>query len=494
MAIFQLLPSYAVKAIEQRYAATTGAGNCYALMEKAGSAVVRELLRVKPQLQSVWVMVGKGNNGGDGYVVARLLQEKGIKVLVFAVGLPHAGTEAAMAYERFAATGGEVYYHLPGPQEPSPEVVIDALLGTGIDKAPHAPVDAWIEFINTLPCFKLAVDVPSGLNADSGNVPGACVQADLTVCMLAFKPGIFTGAGVDYSSKVSLDDLGVSFIPKLAAGDLSTLLYTYEDIKSLLPRRKLSAHKGDAGRVLIIGGALGFGGAAIMAGQAALRAGAGLIKVACHHANIPALNAASPELMTVDFDDAKAVQEALSWADVVAIGPGLGQSVPALNLLTQALNSDKALVVDADALNLIAAHELTFKDERHLITPHPGEAARLLKTTVAAISAARVQSAKALQQQYGGVVLLKGAGSVICDGRHCAIAHEGSPAMASGGMGDILTGLCAAYVAQGLSLDDAMLSAVAVHGRAGFMAGKEGVIGTKATDLLPFIRTLTNRL
>ncbi len=501
MLAMPVLSSKAVRRLEQEYAAAHG-GHCYALMELAGAGLVRQLLRVRAQPRLVWIFVGKGNNGGDGYVAARLLREQGIAHRVFALGSPHPGTEAAEACRRYQEAGGYIETDLPEEQAPHPDVIIDALLGTGITAAPRPPLDEWILCINRTHAFTLAVDVPSGLNADSGAVPGDCVTAQLSVCMLALKPGLFTGEGVDYCGEVVLEDLGLAgggssaavSAARSALNELPTWQRTYEDMLDDLPQRLPSSHKGDAGKVLIVGGAKGFGGAACMAAQAALRAGAGLIKVALDPCNIAALNAACPEIMTVDFSDETAFAQALSWADCVALGPGLGRSAQAQTLTERCLSCARPLVIDADALNIIAVSKLTVPGHDHILTPHPGEAARLLNCSVSAVNADRLGSARALQQRWGGIVLLKGAGSIVCDGRRLDIIREGSPAMASGGMGDVLTGLCAAYVAQGLAPKLALLAAACVHGRAGALAGRDGIIGTKATDLLPFIRRLTNRL
>lgn len=495
-----VLSSHTVRLVEQEYARSHG-GHCYTLMERAGAGVLRRLLKAVPHPHLVWIFAGKGNNGGDGYVVARLLKEQGIAHRVFAVGKPHPGTEANAACENFRQAGGFIEYGLPEDGATRPDAIVDALLGTGIDSAPRAPFDEWILFINRTHAFTLSIDVPSGLNADSGQAPGDCVSAQLTVAALALKPGLFTGQAPDYCGQVVLEDLGLNLNsdPGLTelisrSGQLPMLQRTYEEILDDLPVRQPSSHKGDAGRVLIIGGAEGYGGAAVLASMAALRAGAGLVKAVIDPVNIPALNAACPEIMTADASDASAVSAALNWADCIAIGPGLGQSEAALSLVKQVMAQGKSTVYDADALNLMARHQLRPEGSLHILTPHPGEAARLLGQSVPEINADRLDSARRLQDRYGGCVLLKGAGSIICDGRRLNIIREGSPAMASGGMGDVLTGLTAAFLAQGLAPKMAILAAACVHGRAGALAGQSGIIGTAASDLLPFIRRLVNKL
>lgn len=493
----QVFMSKTVRLMERKHAAGHG-GNCYDLMERAGAVLVRQLLSALPEPpRLVWIFAGKGNNGGDGYVAARLLKEHGIAYRLFAIGNPHPGTEADAACENFKRAGGVIEQQLPEPGAARPDTVIDALLGTGIDSAPRAPFDEWILFINSIHAFTAAVDVPSGLNADSGVVPGACVKAQLTVCMLALKPGLLTGQGVDYCGKVVLEDLDCKPETEMnsllqEAGQRPMQQCCYEDIRDFLPLRRPSSHKGDAGKVLIVGGAKGFGGAAILCSMAALRSGAGLVKVALDPINIPALNAACPEIMSADFTDDEILEQALGWADCVAIGPGLGLSERSHQLVRRIASAKVPLICDADALNIMAQDEIEITGNEHVLTPHPGEAGRLLKCSATEINRDRLGSAWKLYQHCGGCVLLKGAGSVICDGQRLNIIREGSPAMASGGMGDVLTGIIAAYMAQGLPPEKALLAAACVHGRAGSLAGLAGLIGTAASDLLPHIRSLTN--
>lgn len=500
-----LLPLYSsaqVKALERDYAAAHG-GSCAELMELAGKAAVDELVLRMPLRGTVWIFAGRGNNGGDGYVAARLLAGMGYVVRLFAIGSVHPGTEAEQAAAAFAAAGGEAEFVLPEPEEVEacpPDCIIDALLGTGLASAPREPAASWINYINTLPGFKLSIDVPSGINADTGEAPGACIRADRTVCMLALKPGLFTASGPDCAGEVVAAALGLDaracyerYIPFKGEGTLPCFLCHYEDIMPALPVRRPACHKGENGRVLIAGGARGYAGAAMISAMAALRTGAGLIKAAVSQCNITALNARCPEVMSAELDDEEDFARALKWADVAAVGPGLGQSTTALARVQTALNWDRPVVFDADALNLIAEHGLeTRSSAERVMTPHPGEAARLLHCSTAEINADRMRSAEKLQQRYGGVVLLKGAGTVICDGSMVVIIDEGSASMASGGMGDALTGVIAALRAQGLPLMQAVVCAAAVHGRAGTKAARDGLIGTAATDLLPCIRRLIN--
>lgn len=494
-----------IRFIEQEHAAANG-GYCFDLMEKAGRAVFEAMRQVIAQPRMVYILVGKGNNGGDGYIMAAILLKHKIPFRIFAVGVPYRDAEAYTAFSYFTQLGGQVEYELPDLQEEmdldkSPDVVIDALIGTGLESAPRDPVAQWIDFINSSKAYVISVDVPSGINADTGTVYVDSVMANKTVCMLGLKPGLLTGDAVDYVGEIVVCDLGVnvaSYHGKFAAdfdgaSYLPIYLTNYEENLSDMPMRMPSAHKGDAGRVLVIGGNKGFGGAISLCAQGALRAGAGLIKVATYRTNISAINSRFPELMTVDLYDDLAMQHAIQWADVIAIGPGLGLEPELEELLDNVFNAEKPTVVDADALNIMARVGLSFR-KFAVMTPHPREAARLLGTSVELVNQDRYKAVYDLQKKCGGVVLLKGAGTLVCDGNSIMVIQEGSPAMASGGMGDLLTGIIAALRAEGLSQLAATIAGACIHGRAGYLAGKiGGEIGTIASDLLPYVRLLVNQ-
>ncbi|MBO6258064.1 MAG: NAD(P)H-hydrate dehydratase [Succinivibrio sp.] len=488
-----------IKFIEADYANSHN-GHTYDLMEKAGLAVFKHILSVKPKPDEVWIFCGKGNNGGDGYIVASCLKERGLRHRVFAVGKPRQGTEASTACEYYLSLGGVIEERLPDEQVKKPDVIVDALLGTGISSSPRAPLDDWIYFINKCHAYTVAVDIPSGVCADTGHVPGDCINASATVCMLGLKPGLLTGDAVDYVGQLLFASLDVD-TSTYSDEDLESLqgalplpvfLSSYESSCEDLPKRAISSNKGDNGKVLIVGGSQGMGGAAIISGIGALRAGSGLVKVALDPINIPALNSVCPELMTVNYLDDEAIDSAIQWADVIALGPGLGQSSRVRELLNRAYASDKYIVCDADSLNIMAKDSPSY-NERRIITPHPGEAGRLLGVSTEEVNADRLMAAYTLQQRYGGVVLLKGAGSVICNGKRFVIIDEGSPAMAVGGMGDLLTGIIASFLGQGLTFSQSVICGACVHGRAGFLAGeKEGPVGTFPSDLNYFVRRLVN--
>lgn len=484
--------------IEKDYAIRHG-NSSYDLMDKAGFSVFKYILELKENVKSVLIFCGRGNNGGDGYVAAYYLKQHGIDVKVCAIGPVHERQEAFIAYKKYVESGGIVLNTLPSVAT-NVDVVVDALLGTGLTSFVKEPYASYIQFINKIDALKIAIDVPSGLNADTGIVLGDCVQANITICMLALKIGLFTADAVDYTGKVIFEDLGVdsgSYYKKISFDDggpcLPCLNRYYDNIKEDLPLRLKSANKGDCGKILIIAGSFGMGGASIICATGALRAGAGLIKVATDVRNFSAINSRAPELMTVDFDNASDLSKAIAWADVIAIGPGLGQDERAVYLVNLVSKLDKTVIYDADALNIIAKNDCLLFKQKKVLTPHPGEAARLLNESVDEIQQDRFKSCFKLWQKYGGVVLLKGPGSIVCDGVHLTLINEGSEAMATGGMGDMLTGIISALIGQGASLNTATVVASCVHGRAGTMCGRDnGTIGTAACDLSLYVRRLIN--
>ncbi len=508
---YEVFTSDEVKQIEADHAKSHN-GHCFDLMQKAGKSVFDYIVRECGDAKEVWVFCGKGNNGGDGYIVASLLLENGIKHRVFATGIPHEGSEASFAYELFVKQGGSVEYELPNNGQVSdstsdiihvskPDLIIDALLGTGIESAPTGITAKWISYINKLNTFTVAVDVPSGVCADTGGVPGMCVCANATVCMLALKPGLLTSDAVDFVGDIEFASLDVDtsgyhelLTESSYKSPLPIFQVGFDDLEEELPIRLPSYNKGDNGKVLIISGAKGMGGAAIICGNGALRSGAGLVKIAMDPSNVTAMLSVRPELMSVDLYDDKAILEGISWADAIAIGPGLGVNERTAQLISFLSDiEDQNLVFDADALNVLATFEQDYYRENRVLTPHPGEAARMLNISPDEVNADRLSACYKLQQKYGGVVLLKGPGTVICDGEKLTIIHEGAPSLATGGAGDLLTGIIVSLLGQGLSPEKAAIVGAALHGRAGYIEGmKKGMIGTLPMDLCQNIRELIN--
>jgi NAD(P)H-hydrate epimerase len=346
-----------------------------------------------------------------------------------------------------------------------------------------------IEAVNASGRPVVAVDVPSGLHADSGAVLGVATRAALTVTFIGRKLGHHLGAGPEHVGHVVFDALQVP-VETYALAKPAARLLGEGDVLEALPRRHRLAHKGEHGHVLVIGGGPGMPGAARLAGEAALRSGAGLVTLAVHPENTGVV-AARPELMCVAAGSRADLTAALSRATVVAVGPGLGQSAWAREMFEAALACGAPSVVDADALNLLAAAPR--RNDQWVLTPHPGEAARLLGTTGAAVQADRLGASAQLQDRFGGTVVLKGAGSIVHGGGGVPhICDRGNPGMATGGMGDVLTGLIAGIAAQCTSLDLAARAGVFVHAQAGDLAARRGERGLLASDVLEQVRACVN--
>ena len=473
----------------EREGADTLGLTLYELMQRAGEAAFNKLRTLWPESEHWLILCGHGNNGGDGFIVARLALSAGLTVTVIACeGSKPLPEEAAQAREAWLAAGGT-------PHDPSftwpdrVDVIVDALLGTGLNQPPRAPYDALIDQANQHPSPVFAVDIPSGLVAANGTAPGAVMNAEHTLTFIALKPGLLTGKARDYTGQLhfhalSLDPWLEGQVAPMARYDASALS------RWLRPRRPTS-HKGDNGKLVIIGGDHGTAGAIRMTGEAALRAGAGLVRVLTHKDNITPLLTARPELMVQELNN-QAIDQALEWADVIVIGPGLGQGEWGKKALQKVENSQKPMLWDADALNLLAISP--DKRQNRIITPHPGEAARLLNCKTSDIESDRLHSARELVKRYGGVVVLKGAGTLIAsETGDLAFADVGNAGMASGGMGDVLSGIIGALSGQKLSLFDAACAGCVAHGAAAeAVSVRYGTRGMLATDLFSELYLFVN--
>jgi NAD(P)H-hydrate epimerase len=466
----------------------------YTLMQRAARAAWRSLLRHWPHPTQVSIYCGGGNNGGDGLVLALLAREKHIPINVYLLADPESlRGEARLAYEDVVAAGIALSRELPSAP-PADGVVVDALLGTGLSGAIREPYRAAIEQINASDVPHLSLDIPSGLDSETGDVADIAVVADLTITFIGMKLGLLTGKGPTYCGELQFDGLGVpeplyDSVPPMAT------LCQLEALRHALMPRPAHAHKGLYGHVLVIGGDHGMGGAAAMAAEAAARMGAGLTSVATRPENVAAITARRPELMVHGVTSGQTLQPLLERATVVVVGPGLGRSPWAEQLLQAACACGKPMVVDADALNLLAEGRVVRDSHRAnwILTPHPGEGARLSGTDSHTLQQDRIRAVRALAKRYGGVVILKGAGTVIDDGVRLALCCDGNPGMASGGMGDVLSGLVAGLLAQGVPAFLAAQLAVIVHAQAADLAvSRDGALGLLATDLLPFARQLLN--
>lgn len=468
----------------------------YTLMKRAGEGALRVLRSRWPTAHRIVVVCGGGNNGGDGYVLARFAQAAGLEVTALAVAAPERlQGDARRAYQDFVASAGGVRSFSPALLAQG-EVLVDAVLGTGLASEVRGEAAEAIAAINAARKPVLALDVPSGLSSDLGLPLGAAVRADCTITFVGLKTGLFVGDGPEYAGSVLFDDLEVAAPAEARFAPRLTRL-TDAEISRALPPRRRAAHKGSFGHLLIIGGGPGMPGAARLAGEAALRVGAGLVTVAAAPENLAAIVADRPELICLPLVESQALEEPLERADVLAVGPGLGRSVWARALLERALASGKPLVVDADALNLVAeaAAAGALERPRHwILTPHPGEAARLLAWSSEAIQRDRLSALAALIERYAGVVVLKGAGTLIgAAGEAPAICERGNPGMASAGMGDVLTGTIAGILAQCGDPALAARAGVLVHALAGDTATHAGQRGLIATDVIRELRTWVNR-
>ncbi|MHB8347119.1 MAG: NAD(P)H-hydrate dehydratase [Acidiferrobacterales bacterium] len=464
------------------------------LMERAGAAAFELLRRRWPRARRVAVICGPGNNGGDGYVVAWRLQAAGITPLVMGPGGPGSqDSDAARARERLLASGVSVQ-PLCAADLARCDVVVDALFGTGLERPLQGEWLAAVGAINHCRAPVLAVDLPSGLHAGSGRVLGDAVRATTTLALIGLKAGMFTGSGRDCCGEICFDSLGVPAQSMAAVVPLARRI-SADSLRCLLRPRARYAHKGDAGRVLVVGGGPGMGGAVHLAGSAAYRSGAGLVTVAAHPAHAGSLNYGCPELIVHGVDGSGCLRPLLERADVVAVGPGLGQDEWARELWKVVRESHRPLVVDADALNLLAADPATSDD--WILTPHPGEAGRLLRCSTGDVQNDRFAAVREIVRRFGGVCVLKGSGSLVAGGADDPVwlCDRGNPGMASGGMGDVLTGIIAGLAAQGLGARNAARMGVWCHAAAGDGAVTQGgERGLLAQDLLPGVRSLVNML
>ncbi len=473
------------------------------LMETAGLSAAeyaRELLGEYGR--NVLVLAGPGNNGGDAFEVAAQLKRWFYRVeLVFAGDEHQLSKDALTALRKWRACGGNTYAAPPAALRP--DLVVDGLFGIGLTRALEGGYAELIAGINRLPCPKLALDIASGINADTGAIMGCALRATHTITFIALKPGLLTLDGPDYCGKlggklggeIRVADLGLDLGTLPASKGATTCS---ESLRQALPPRPLNFHKGMAGSVGVLGGAHGMVGAAVLAGRAALKLGAGKVFLGLLTDNPPNADYVQPELML------RTPRELLEAGMVTAyaVGPGMGTVKTAEQLLREALDANVPLVLDADALNLIAASKtlqarLPKRSAASVLTPHPAEAARLLGCATAAVQANRVKAAIELAERYHAVTVLKGNGSVIAspDGTWL-INASGNPGMASAGMGDVLAGMIASLLAQGANARDATAAAVWLHGAAAesLAAQGQGPLGITASDVIDAARRVANAL
>jgi NAD(P)H-hydrate epimerase len=402
--------------------------------------------------------------------------------------------DAATACREFTATGGVVHpwngNHGNHGNLRDADLLVDAILGSGLKRNLEGSFAEAAGQMDGSGAPVLSLDIPSGICGDTGRVLGCAVRADRTITFVGLKSGLFLADGPDFAGKLSYADLGV---PESCRQSVSPVMRLIGDeaIERALPPRRRSAHKGDSGHLLLVGGAPGMAGAIRLSGEAALRCGAGRVSIVTHPSHCPALAAARPELMCHGVETESGLRALLARVSTVAIGPGLGTGDWGRALWRAVLDSELPMVVDADGLNLLAENPRSC--DHWILTPHPGEAARLLGVSVADIQLDRVAALAELKRRYGGAIVLKGAGTLVSAASGAPwLCGAGNPGMATAGMGDVLTGVVGALLAQGLTLEQAAMCGVEVHARAGDDAAGNTPRGLLASDLLAGLRKMVN--
>ncbi|MBR0565866.1 NAD(P)H-hydrate dehydratase [Azoarcus sp. L1K30] len=463
------------------------------LMERAGRAAAEDAVRlIMDRPGPILVACGPGNNGGDGFVMARQLRQAGREVIVaFAHDPATLPAEARKAHADYLLAGGSTVSDLPSAPANGWALVVDAIFGIGLKRAPEGRYAIWINTLNAQQVPRMALDVPSGLDADTGRPLGPCFRATHTTTFITLKPGLLTLDGPDYCGEISVQRIEIDAPAWVPPRGYSVRCSLFQHHLSPRPR---NTHKGMYGDAGILGGASGMAGAALLAGRAALWLGAGRVFVGLLDPAAPTVDIQHPELM---LRAANALPEHLT---ALAAGPGLGRSAEAVSLLDTAIRRDIPLLLDADALNIIAndaalAHALGARTAVTLITPHPAEAARLLGATTTTVQHDRLAAALALASRYNAITVLKGCGSIIAtpDGRWF-INNTGHPGMATAGMGDVLSGLVLSLLAQGWLAEAALIGAVHLHGAAADRLAREGIgpIGLSASEVIDAARGVFN--
>jgi len=467
----------------------------FTLMQRAAAAAFAVLQAEWPTARQITVLCGAGNNAGDGYVLASLAQAAGLQTRVIALVEPtQLSGDAATAAQAWLAIGAVEPFS--SSVELEGDVLVDALLGTGLSRAVAGDFAMAIANINQSNAAVLALDLPSGLHADTGAVLSDAVRAQHTISFIGHKIGAFTGQAADYCGELHFADLDVpeAVFDAVSNVELPIAQQIPNDfLKHALPPRARASHKGDHGHVLMVGGDYGYAGAVLLASQAALRSGAGRLSLATRREHVPAALALQPEIMAHSVETMSGLSALMKAANVIAIGPGLAQNGWGMGLFAAVLERREPLVVDADGLNLLAC-ENTARDN-WVLTPHPGEAARLLNTTTAEIQADRPAAALALAVRYNAVVVLKGAGTIVAapaDQQPLQLCPVSNPGMASGGMGDVLTGIIAAFMAQGMPVWQAAVAGVQCHAMAAQHAAQHGERGLLASDVIAALQSCIN--
>ena len=478
------------------------------LMENAGFQVARRVQELigGAQGKGISIFAGKGNNGGDGFVAARHLHNQGGRIKVFIVGGTKADIvgDARINLDVITAMGLEILeirsgrdWDKAGVTLKFTDCIIDALLGTGFYGEPRTEFVQAFQLINQAGKPVVAIDIASGVEADTGQVRSAAVKATETVVLGLYKPGNLLYPGAEYAGNTRVADIGIP-LELLTCSSIKQNIITKEYIRRIKPVRPPDAHKGTAGRVLVVAGSRGMTGAAALTSLAALRAGAGLVTLAINEQLHDIMEVKLTEVMTsplpgsaegfIDAASIEQVMELAGKANVLAIGPGMGTQASTSEAVREIIRrAEIPMVIDADALNALSGFTEVLAQLQALavLTPHPGEMARLTGQSVGQINSDRIGAARQAAYRWESIVVLKGMPTVVAfpDGE-VYINTTGNEGMATGGTGDVLTGITAAFMAQGLSSHEAAVTAVYMHGLAGDLAAAEGKIGRIAGDLL----------
>ena len=456
------------------------------LMQRAARGVWNQIQQRWPDLRNMTVFAGAGNNGGDAFALAIMARQAGIQVQLITMGdLERQSSESRYYREQWQHVGEIQRWQ---GQIADCDLIVDGLLGIGLKQSLDQDWQVLIDQINRHSGWKVSIDIPSGLNADTGNAMPCAVRADMTMSFIGRKIGCFLADGMDFCGDLVFDDLGVSSAIYQQVEPCAQIL---DDNRIHFPdTRRKNSHKYQYGHVLVVGGDRSMSGAARLAGMAALRCGAGLVSLCVHPDNVAMAAARHEELMVSGWEQ---MNELLQKASVVVIGPGLGHSTQAQNLLMKLGPCNKPVVVDADALHSEFLSSLTSKSV--VITPHPGEAARLLHCTTSDIQQDRLSAIEQLIERWHAVSVLKGAGTLI--GAHdqtLSLCRQGHAGMASAGMGDVLSGMIAGYLAQGLAAVQAAQTAVLVHALcADLYAQTQDANSLIASDVIDLIGSVVRR-
>ncbi len=462
----------------------------WVLMQRAAQAAFSVIQHTYPDLASLAVFCGSGNNAGDGFVLAALAQSSGIATQVYiAKDVDKMGDTAAKAAQS-AIDAGIVFAPLAAYSQAHADLFVDALLGIGLKGNVHGQTAEVIGWLNSQKTPVLALDVPSGLDANTGQVLGMAVKASQTVTFIGSKSGLYTADGPDHAGDIHVDDLGLSSV--LQSIEPCVKLISSTTIRTELSPRAKNCHKGHFGHVVLIGGGKGMPGAIMLAAKAALRVGAGLVSIATRPEHINAASGFIPEAMCYGIKRSRHLRPLLNKASVVVLGPGLGQDYWAKSLYNYAIHWDGPKVVDASALAMLAA--APFADDQRVLTPHPGEAGELLQCTNVQIQQNRFEALRLLHERYAGTIVLKGCGSLVAaKNRLPYLCDAGNPGMATGGMGDVLSGVIAGLMAQHLTPFDAASFGVFVHAQAADRAAlQRGSRGLLASDLIDNLSSVVN--